>query len=547
MQVFRGHCKDGAGKKTEAPQARSAAQQLASAPGQPGGQAPSARDKQSMGRGLTPGKHTGPLPRPLLGPPPRPMGTPAPWLNGAGSLAQQMAPRPPQAQMPPHLEQQQPGRPLADPQASSPAFFHHGQSALEMPGNQLHPLNAPLGHVGQNGHIGQGVLPGMQQDAQHAAKRLRPDVSMPMLQAGGPGHPPWLPPHMQQPTADPPLNPQQHAQPRPGGLSLHPLHLAAQAEHLEWLPAIHSAQGTVSAALALPGMHTVGPHFPEHPLEQSDGHHRHEQPMQQPHASAGSARRGPKQREILADTNSAAASSKDGRPSNTARGPRRRNKKGRGNRAAQDLGSVSSGMHSGTDTPSQQREGKGGPADGLQPWPPPEAAAAYGGQPIVPGLGSLPDDSAWPHPKVSHLPQCHITQDQAPGSSCRYFDMEASCLGSPSVKAALQLCRRLKHDYDSNAFFPRLDFKCPFTDLEELFDCEGLDVPFRNASALPGRDVRNLLLLFRQLRHRCRPCLPPRPKSLRCLLPWRQMTSQTARASMRTLTPLPSLLGRPQA
>ena len=409
-QVFRGHCKEGAGSKREASQARSAAQQPTIAPTAP--------DKQSMGRGLALGKHTGPLPRPLLGPPPRPVETPTPWLNGAGAPSQQMAPRPPQAQMPLHLEHQQPGWPPADPQASGPALFHHGQSALEMPGNQLRPLNAPTGHAGQNGHIGQGMLPGMQQGVQHASKRLRTDVNTPMLQAGAPRHSPWLPPHMQMPNADPPLPPQQHAQPRPSGPPLLAPHLAGHAEPLDRVPAIHSVQGTASAALALPAMHAAGPQVLEHPLDQSDGHHRHKQPMQQLHSSVSSAPRAPQQRGAPADTDSAAAQSKGRPPQNAARGPRRRNKKGRGSRAAQESVSSSAGMHSGADALLQQKDEKGGPVDGLQPWPPPEAAAAYDGQPIVPGLGSLLNDSAWPHPKVSHAPHVKSlkTKHKAPAT-----------------------------------------------------------------------------------------------------------------------------------
>ena len=456
--MFRGHCKDGAGKKGEAPQARSAAQQPSRAPGQPGGRALSAPDKQSTERGLTPGRHTGPLPRPLLGPPPRPMETPAPWLNGSGGPSQQMAPGLAQAQMPPHL-QQQPVRPPADPQASSLALFHHEQSALEMPGNQLRPLHAPPGHVGQNGHVGQGMLLGMQQGPQHAAKRLRPDISMPTLQEGGPGHPPWLPPHMQQLTADLPLPPQQHAQQRPSGPPLLAPHRAAHAERLNWLPADHSAQGAISAALALPAVHAVGPHFLEHPLEQSDGHHRHEQPMQQLHASASSARRGPKQIGTPADMDSAAEKSKDRQQRYAARGPRRRNKKGRGSRAAQDPGSGTAGMHSDADALYQQSDGKGGPADSLQPWPPSQATAAYGGQPIVPGLGSLPNDSAWPHPKVSHVPQCHITQDQGPDLRCRHLDVGAVLAAHKSMQPFC--CPEFCTTAAAHTFFPRPEFRTP--------------------------------------------------------------------------------------
>ena len=467
--MFRGHCKDGAAKKEEAPQARSAAQQPARAPGQPGGRVPSAPDKQSIGRGLTPGKHTGPLPRPLLGPPPRPVETPAPWLNGTGGLSQQMAPRPAQARMPPHLEQQQPGWLPADTQASSPALFHHGQSALEMPGNHLRPLPALPAHAGQNGHTGPGKLLGMQQGPQHASKRLRPDANMPMLQAGGPGHPPWLPPHMQQPPADPSPPPQQHAQPRPSGPPLHPSHLAAHAERLDWLPAIHSAQGAVSAALALPAMHAVGQHILEHPLEQSDGHHRHEQPVQQLHASASSASRGPKQIGTPADMDSAAEKREDRQQRYAARGPRRKNKKGRGSRAAQDLGSATAGMHSNADALYQRSDGKGGPADALQPWPPPDAATTSGGQPVVPGLGSLPDDSAWPHPQVSDVPQCQITQDQAPDSSCRHLDVGLCWrpVSQCSSSAVQIITPVLPH-----AFFPRPELKMPtHSDKKQLFVC----------------------------------------------------------------------------
>ena len=160
-----------------------------------------------------------------------------------------------------------------------------------------------------------------------------------------------------------------------------------------------------------------------------------------------------------ADMDSAAEKSKDRQQRYAARGPRRRNKKGRGSRAAQDPGSGTAGMHSDADALYQRSDGKGGPADSLQPWPPSHATAAYGGQPIVPGLGSLPNDSAWPHPKVSHVPQCHITQDQGPDLSCRHLDVGAVLAAHKSMQPFC--CPEFRTTAAAHTFFPRPEFKTP--------------------------------------------------------------------------------------